>query len=81
MKIEEIMNKFILLIIFAPYNMHSMSKKKWPILFSNLLYKMGYYFLDRLYHTVLTRGIPVSSQYCSWVNIFGFFLYECSVLN
>ena len=26
-----------------------MSKKKWPIVYSNLLYKMGHYFLDRRY--------------------------------
>ncbi len=25
------------------------------------------------------KGIPVSSQYWSWFNIFGFFLYGCSV--
>ena len=25
------------------------SKKEWPILFSNLPYKMGYYFLDTQY--------------------------------
>ena len=29
--------------------LYSMSKKYWPILYSNLLHKMGLYFLDRQY--------------------------------
>ena len=29
--------------------LYCISKKWWPILFINLLYKMGHYFLDRRY--------------------------------
>ena len=34
---------------FDPEGYYCLSKKKWPILHNNLLYKLGHYFLDKQY--------------------------------
>ena len=48
-----------------------MSKKQWPILYSNFLYKMGHYFSDIqyinqfgdiLYLTYMIMGIQASNE-------------------
>ena len=43
---------------------YCMSKKKWPILYSNLLYKIGHYFLDRryLYHLYILFAVWIYSK-------------------
>jgi len=45
------------LVNFAYY----MSKKQWSILYSNLLYKMGHYFLDRRYKCTV-QGVNAELQ-------------------
>ena len=43
-----------------------MSKKSWPILYSNLLYKMGQDFLDMQYWTVQAYPIFDEMEHLEW---------------
>ena len=44
-----------------------MSKKIWPILYSNFLYKMGLDFLEIQYHTIYKKSCPI---------LYGYYVYK-----
>ena len=55
-----------------------MSKKSWPNLYNNLLYKMGKNFSDRQYYLYLLNSL--FKVYCmskkSWPNLYDNFMYK-----
>ena len=64
-------SQLLLMIIF--FSLYCVSRKQWPILYSNLLYEMGHYFLDIQYY-------PIRRILRNFFNQWGILNYNC-VLN